>query len=69
MLNYLFWLTEYLGYYNSLIFVIIAYVAYYLLSNTFMFLGIGIIIGIYISYYMKNYYNNNNNNMPYNNML
>jgi len=66
MLNYLFWLTEYLGYYNSLIFVIIAYVAYYLLSNTFMFLGIGIIIGIYISYYMKNYYNKN---MLYNNML
>jgi accessory gene regulator protein AgrB len=66
MLNYLFWLTEYLGYYNSLIFVIIAYVAYYLLSNTFMFLGIGIIIGIYISYYMKNYYNNN---MLYSSML
>ena len=66
MLNYLFWLTEYLGYYNSLIVVIIAYVAYYLLSNTFMFLGIGIIIGIYISYYMKNYYNNN---MLYSSML
>ena len=52
MLNYLFWLTEYLGYYYSLIFVILAYIAYYLLSNTFMFLGLGIVIGIYISYYM-----------------
>lgn len=56
MLNYLFWLTEYLGYYYSLIFVILAYIAYYLLSNTFMFLGLGILIGIYISYYMKKLY-------------
>ncbi len=55
MLNYLFWLTEYLGYYYSLIFVILAYIAYYL-SNTFMFLGLGILIGIYISYYMKKLY-------------
>lgn len=65
MLNYLFWLTEYLGYYYSLIFIILAYVAYYL-SNTFMFLGLGIVIGIYISYYMKNY---SNSNMLYSNML
>ena len=57
MLNYLFWLTEYLGYYYSFIFIVFAYVAYYLLSNTFLFLGLGIIIGIYISYYMKSYSN------------
>jgi hypothetical protein len=59
MLDYLFWLTEYFGYY-SIIFIVIAYIAYYLLSNTFMFLMFliaGIIIGMYISYYIKNYIN------------
>jgi hypothetical protein len=59
MLDYLFWLTEYSGYY-PIIFIVIAYIAYYLLSNTFMFLIFliaGIIIGMYLSYYIKNYIN------------
>ncbi len=56
LFNYLYWLIEYIGYFNFLILIVILYIAYYLLSNTFMFimfLIIGIIIGIYISYYMK----------------
>ena len=56
LFNYLYWLIEYIGYFNFLILIVILYIAYYLLSNTFMFimfLVIGIIIGIYISYYMK----------------
>jgi len=53
----LYWLIEYIGYYNFVIGIIILYIAYYLLSNTFMFilfLGIGIAIGMYLSYAMRN---------------
>ena len=60
LLNYLFWLIEYVGYYNIVIVIIILYLAYYLISNTFMFIMfiiIGIFIGIYISSYIKDYYN------------
>jgi hypothetical protein len=56
----LYWLIgyiEYIGYYNFIIGILILYIAYYLLSNTFMFilfLGIGIAIGMYLSYAMRN---------------
>jgi hypothetical protein len=56
----LYWLIgyiEYIGYYNFVIGILILYIAYYLLSNTFMFilfLGIGIAIGMYLSYAMRN---------------
>jgi hypothetical protein len=47
---------EYFGYYNSIIVVIVLYISYYILSKTFtfiIFLFIGIIIGIYMSIYVK----------------
>lgn len=53
----LYWLIEYIGYSNFIIGILILYIAYYLLSNTFMFilfLGIGIAIGMYLSYAMRN---------------
>jgi hypothetical protein len=56
LFSYLYWLVEYIGYSNFIIFIVILYIAYYLLSNTFMFVMfilIGIMIGIYLSYYMK----------------
>jgi hypothetical protein len=56
VLNYLYWLIEYIGYANFIIVLVILYIAYYLLSNTFMFImciGIGIVIGIYLSYAMR----------------
>jgi len=55
ILNLLFKFIEYLGYYNTIIFVIILYISYYLLSKTFtfiIFIFIGIIIGIYMSNYV-----------------
>ncbi len=54
--NLLFKFIEYLGYYNTIIIVIILYISYYLLSKTFtfiIFIFIGIIIGIYMSNYVK----------------
>jgi hypothetical protein len=55
ILNLLFKFIEYLGYYNTIIIVIILYISYYLLSKTFtfiIFIFIGIIIGIYMSNYV-----------------
>jgi len=55
----LYWLIEYIGYSNFILFSVLLYIAYYLLSNTFMFvmfLGIGIVIGVYISYATRNMY-------------
>ena len=52
-----YWLIEYIGYSNFILFIVLLYIAYYLLSNTFMFvmfLGIGIVIGVYISYATRN---------------
>jgi multisubunit Na+/H+ antiporter MnhE subunit len=54
-----YWLIEYIGYSNFILFIVLLYIAYYLLSNTFMFvmfLGIGIVIGVYISYATRNMY-------------
>lgn len=54
-----YWLIEYIGYTNFILFVILLYIAYYLLSNTLMFvmfIGIGIAIGIYISYATRTMY-------------
>lgn len=48
----IYWVIEYIGYYNFIILLLILYIAYYLLSNSFMFimfLVIGIIIGVYLS--------------------
>lgn len=56
LFNYLYWLIEYIGYANFIIVLAILYIAYYLLSNTFMFImciGIGIAIGVYLSYAMR----------------
>lgn len=56
LFNYLYWLIEYVGYTNFIIVLIIIYIAYYLLSNTLMFvmfIGIGIVIGVYLSYAMR----------------
>jgi hypothetical protein len=58
LINYLYMLIEYFGYYNSIIIIIILYISYYLISKTFMFLifiFFGIIIGMYISNYLKKY--------------
>ncbi len=52
----IYWVIEYIGYYNFIILLITLYIAYYLLSNSFMFimfLVIGIIIGIYVSSTMR----------------
>jgi multisubunit Na+/H+ antiporter MnhE subunit len=57
-----YWLIEYIGYSNFILFIVLLYIAYYLLSNTFMFvmfLGIGIVIGVYISYATRNMYGMN----------
>lgn len=54
--NYPYFIIEYIGYSNISMIAIGLYIIYYLLSNTFMFimfLVIGIIIGVYISNYMK----------------
>lgn len=48
----IYWVIEYIGYYNFIILLLILYIAYFLLSNSFMFimfLVIGIIIGVYLS--------------------
>ena len=60
--NDFYWLIEYIGYSNFILFIVLLYIAYYLLSNTFMFvlfLGIGIVIGVYISYATRNMYGMN----------
>lgn len=47
---------EYIGYYNFSIFLLMLYIAYYLLSSSFMFIMffvIGIIIGVYLSSTMR----------------
>jgi hypothetical protein len=52
----IYWVIEYIGYYNFIILLLILYIAYYLLSNSFMFimfLVIGIIIGVYLSSTMR----------------
>jgi hypothetical protein len=52
----IYWVIEYIGYYNFIILLLILYIAYYLLSNSFMFimfLVIGIIIGVYLSSTMQ----------------
>lgn len=57
-----YWLIEYIGYSNFILLIVLLYIAYYLLSNTFMFvmfLGIGIVIGVYISYATRNMYGMN----------
>jgi hypothetical protein len=59
LINLLFKFIEYLGYYNTIIIIIILYISYYLLSKTFtfiVFILIGIIIGIYMSNYLKKLY-------------
>lgn len=56
LIDLLFKFIEYLGYYNTIIIIIILYISYYLLSKTFtfiIFILIGIIIGIYLSNYIK----------------
>lgn len=56
LFNYLYWLIDIVGYTNFIIVLIIIYIAYYLLSNTLMFvmfIGIGIAIGVYLSYAMR----------------
>lgn len=56
LIDLLFKFIEYLGYYNTIIIIIIIYISYYLLSKTFtfiIFILIGIIIGIYMSNYVK----------------
>lgn len=56
LIDLLFKFIEYLGYYNTIIIIIILYISYYLLSKTFtfiIFILIGIIIGIYLSNYVK----------------
>ena len=56
LIDLLFKFIEYLGYYNTIIIIIILYISYYLLSKTFtfiIFILIGIIIGIYMSNYVK----------------
>ena len=55
LINLLFKFIEYLGYYNTIIIIVILYISYYLLSKTFtfiIFIFIGIIIGIYMSNYV-----------------
>lgn len=57
LFDLLFKFIEYLGYYNTIIIIVILYISYYLLSKTFtfiIFILIGIIIGIYMSNYVKN---------------
>ena len=57
LFDLLFKFIEYLGYYNTIIIIIILYISYYLLSKTFtfiIFILIWIIIGIYMSNYVKN---------------
>ena len=59
LIDLLFKFIEYLGYYNTIIIIIILYISYYLLSKTFtfiVFILIGIIIGIYMSNYLKKLY-------------
>lgn len=54
-----YWLIEYIGYSNFILFIVLLYIAYYLLSNTFMFvlfLGVGIVVGVYISYATRMYF-------------
>lgn len=52
----IYWVIEYIGYYNFIILLLMLYIAYYLLSNSFifiMFLVIGIVIGVYLSSTMR----------------
>ena len=52
----IFRVIEYIGYYNFSILLLMLYIAYYLLSNSFifiMFLVIGIVIGVYLSSTMR----------------